>query len=170
MALELKDEDVRRRIAVAQEKLAAPGLRSVDPAAFHMTLKFIGEVPDASVQRIAGALRGVRQPSFDARFSGMGAFPSPSRPSVVWVGVREGSEGMVALQAAVGEALRDWGREERGFKPHLTIFRVAQGARVPELDGWQDFGTARFAEFQLKRSLLTSAGPVYSDIERYGLG
>jgi len=140
---------------------------------FHFTLKFFGEIPEEDARRaetaMARVVAGVR--AFPARVQGLGAFPSAERPSVIWAGMAEGAEPLVALAAAVERemALEGFPVERRRFQPHLTIGRVREGARmpktVPELllrNADRDFGSWRVDRLVLMRSELTPRGPIYS--------
>jgi 2'-5' RNA ligase len=78
-------------------ELAARALRSLpdrlslgDPLQLHVTLAFLGEQPDAAAALAAGeeAFAGAR--SFTASLGAIGAFPSPTRPRVIWLGLAEG--------------------------------------------------------------------------------
>lgn len=178
VALELKDSQVREKIASFQKRLSSVGadLKLVNPEQLHFTLKFIGEVPDVEVDRIARSLEKVEFVAFDATFEGVDVFPSLSRVNVVWVGIKKGVEEISRLSEMVKEATRDWGKEEdREFQPHITVARVRSGRGVAGLKefvlGARDevFGTSHFKEFQLKKSVLTPAGPIYSDIKVYRL-
>ena len=178
IALELKDSQVRERIANFQRRLSSVGadLKLVNPEQLHFTLKFIGEVPDIEVDRIASSLERVEFAAFDATFEGVGVFPSFSRVNVVWVGIKKGADEISRLSEMVKEATKGWGKEEnREFQPHITVARVRSGRGVSGLKELvlrgkdEVFGISHFKEFQLKKSVLTPAGPIYSDIKVYRL-
>jgi 2'-5' RNA ligase len=176
VALELKDEGVKDRIAQLQRQLLKSGatLKAVERQNLHITLKFLGEVPETAVGEIEAALRGIRLEPFSLHFKGVGSFPSISRINVVWVGVVEGAEKVEALHEAVEGALAPFGHPER-FHSHLTIMRVKGGRKVGELVksvmalSQEEIGTAFFESFQLKKSVLTPSGPVYSDLATFPL-
>ena len=103
-------------------------LRWVRPEGIHLTIKFLGDIPAAMVARVLEAL-----PPVAARFSpiglsisGLGVFPNPRRPRVLWAGVKGDLEALAALQLAVDEAVGKLGlpMEDRPFSPHLTLGRV----------------------------------------------
>lgn len=177
VALELKDQALKRKIAELQRLLLATGaqLKAVETDNLHITLKFIGDLPEASVEPVVESLRKIRMPSFSAHFKGLGVFPSNSRINVVWLGVAEGGETMRALSSLVNEKLASYGRPE-DFRAHLTIMRVKGGRNVAELSesvrklGEEEGGNVEFREFQLKKSVLTPVGPLYSDLAVFPLG
>jgi 2'-5' RNA ligase len=128
VALEL-DEKAQALLADYQQRLAGldRAVRWVRPEQIHLTLKFLGEVPDAEVVPIARALDelAAHEP-FEFEIEGIGTFGSPRSPRVVWVGVRMPNPPLMALQKDCESVLSDLGYppEGRAFKPHLTLGRV----------------------------------------------
>ena len=106
----------------------------------HLTLHFLGEIDPALLPRLAeglAAVAGAHRP-FAISIEGVGAFPRPDQPRVVWRGVGEGRGELAQLAAAVREADAAAGApsDERTFAPHLTLFRVrsaADAARARDL-------------------------------------
>ena len=142
----------------------------------HLTLQFLGEVPDDRLPGIAGALRdAVRDfPSFELTLAGVGAFPSPEAPRVVWVGVTEGREPLIRLAHRVQASLGEAGVRAPAatFVPHVTLFRVrsARDRRRARLllDGSEEAPAPRtvpVTEIRLKQSVLTPAGPIHRTLE-----
>jgi len=140
VAIELSEE-LRAALASVQQQLRPQvpprTVRWTAPESIHLTLQFLGDVAPAAVAPITDALRGVcaNRPAFDLALEGLGVFPNPRRPRIVWVGIVEASGALNALQQAVGQALAPLGYppEERPFTPHLTIGRVARELDLPEL-------------------------------------
>lgn len=127
--------DQRRALGAVRERLAgaddpgAPRLRFVDPDATHLTLAFLGEVPRERQHAVVAAARRAAAACAPFRWTleGVGAFPGPVRPRVVWVGVGDGREPVAALQRAVTAELRAAGLappDDRPFTPHVTIARA----------------------------------------------
>ncbi|MGC8970096.1 MAG: RNA 2',3'-cyclic phosphodiesterase [Conexivisphaera sp.] len=170
----LEGDRLRAYEEITRALVGAMRVKPVEEENLHLTLKFIGEVEEERLQRIREALRGVRYHRFTATLRGLGAFPSPRNPRVIWIGVEEGERELRELRESVEEALRGLvPRDEEGFTAHLTIARVKGPARGgTELFseyGDYDFGRLTVSEFKLKRSVLTRTGPVYTDIEVYPL-
>ena len=94
VAVDLDDSSVRERIVNAQRGLeqTSAQLKLVDPGIMHLTLRFLGEIPQTTVDGVKDALDGIRFSPFDIEFSGMGAFPNLNRINVVWVGMKQGDE------------------------------------------------------------------------------
>ena len=111
------------------------GLRGVAPESLHATLCFLGQRPEADVERVAELVRGAAEAQ-RAPGLGLGAarwLPSRTRPRVLSVELDDASGALAALQHAVGEALEEaamWKFEHRRFLPHVTVARVRRGARV----------------------------------------
>lgn len=164
-------EPVRERIAAGTEALrGVEGIRWVPPDQVHLTLKFIGEADGDSERAIAEALAwaAVAHGPFEARLGAPGAFPNLRRPRVVWIGLDQSPE-LAALQGDLEDALADLGieREERPFRPHLTLGRARRGRRVDgrKLDSLarrtEVSGTWRVETVDLMRSRLLPTGAVY---------
>ena len=103
----------------------------VKPGNIHLTLKFLGDVPESSQSQIAKAMQEAVKgiPPFRLDLEGLGAFPNARRPRVLWAGLA-GQAGQAAvahqLQSRLEERLAAAGfpREEKSFKPHLTLARI----------------------------------------------
>ena len=180
LAVDVDAPELRERLVNVQRDLEALGcdLKLVEPENIHVTLRFLGEVPRSLVDEVARALDKLSAEPFNLALKGLGAFPSPSRPRVVWVGVSEGAAELSELHRQVESLLRPLGfRPEREeFTPHITLARV-KGARnlqglarfIAERSGLE-VGSMRVEEVKLKRSTLTPSGPIYSDIHVKKLG
>lgn len=148
-------------------------------APHHLTLAFLGDLDEARVPALAEALaaRLRRSAPFDVTLGGVGAFPDPRRPRVVWVGFSAGGPELVRLAGEVREVLRALGLpvEERAFVPHLTLFRVrgrsdAERARLLlDRPPAGELGRTRVAEVLLKSSTLAAGGAVHRTIARFPL-
>ena len=155
------------------------GLTCTDPAQAHVTMKFLGEGDhdlDAVAEAVGRAVGAADVGPFDARFEGLGVFPSAEYISVVWLGVETGSERLTALQAALETETTALGYEPEAheFTPHVTLARMRNAAakeavqeavrsRHPEV------GTRTVEELRLTESTLTPSGPEYETLERFGL-
>jgi 2'-5' RNA ligase len=112
-------------------------VRWVRSEGVHLTLKFMGNIPEGMVARVLEALPPVaaRFAPIDLSISGMGVFPSPRRPRVLWAGLRGDLETLSALQLAVDDAVGKLGlpKEQRAFSPHLTLGRVRRDVAEGQL-------------------------------------
>jgi 2'-5' RNA ligase len=101
------------------------GARWVPPENYHLTLRFIGEVPAWQAQEVDEALAAVKARPFELSLRGVGTFEKGGRISALWVGV-ERNEGLSFLQGKVETALQRIGLEpeRRRFAPHVTLART----------------------------------------------
>ena len=175
------NEEVRQKLVDAQKRLAATGaqLKLVEPPNIHVTMKFLGEVPEDRINAIVEALRksaeGAMQ--FDIDVRGIGVFPNPRYVRVVWAGVGDGRDEIIALQRNFDRELQPLGfRPERDFIPHLTIARVKTVKQKERLAAFLkemtdvEFGVTRARAVELKQSKLTPKGPIYSTLARIEFG
>lgn len=147
--------------------------RAVKPIAadkLHLTLKFLGDTDLALVPQVSDFLRKAvgEATKFEMPLVGLGAFPHPRRPSVVWVGTQE-SETLVDIAGSLERLLRPLGfkRERRRFEPHVTLARIrskppGELAELLDADQSTDFGAVPVASVQLFQSELRSDGPQYT--------
>lgn len=168
--------DVKDLLGGLQRELrnVFPGARWTRAEGMHLTLKFLGDTPEA---KIAGNVEALREAvagegAFDVRLTGIGAFPNPGRARVLWVGTDEGAENLKRLAARVDDAVAAHGfpRESRPFAPHFTLARFRDGAKIPT-DVIAKLFEARFraAEIIYYRSELLPAGARYTVLGRVPL-
>jgi 2'-5' RNA ligase len=172
---------VTRKIAEEIERKKQPLLDAgfrvawVPAANLHLTLRFVGSVGEELVEGIAGACRKVaaRHAPIEARAVGLGAFPDPQRPSVLWVGV-SAPPSLTALQAELETAMVDLGcePEARSYHPHVTAGRIKEGrGSAAELwNGEIDCGSSLLPEIIVYESKTRSAGAEYVARARIPLG
>lgn len=171
----------RRRLAEVEEALKESGadVKWVSEENLHITLKFLGYVENERMAAVCDAVKsavdGLRP--FDMSLSGVGAFPKPARPSVVWVGVRSGSEELKALAKQVEVAMERIGfaPEPRKFSAHVTVGRVKSAAGSHKLreaiERLRDepVDSARVSGVAVMKSELYRTGPVYTVLKEFGL-
>jgi len=174
IAVEVENKDVLRKLIEVRDQLAATGtdLKPVEDENIHLTLRFIGEVPAGLVKVLCNEISGLKFQQFQIHVKGLGAFPSPTRPRVIWAGVSEGSDKLVELYRLVETITRKLGvqPEREEFVPHITLIRVKGPRNVDRLLKVMnslldtDFGYSNVTEVYVKRSVLTPSGPVYSNL------
>lgn len=177
IAIELP-ADVRAALSRLQQQLAGSGadVKWVEAAHLHLTLRFLGEITDeqrAAVERWLGEAAGRERP-MAAGLSDLGAFPSPSAPRVLWVGMNKGAAELAEAAARVDEGLLRLGfpAEARGFVAHITLGRVrssrGRAALVRQLAAvrWQPPPAWTITHVTLYQSLLSAAGARYTVLAR----
>jgi RNA 2',3'-cyclic 3'-phosphodiesterase len=149
-------------------------IRWVRPEGMHLTLKFFGDVSENDVATISRVMddhvKGVKSFALDVKVPGV--FPNMNRPRVLWLGIEGDVERLIRFQQTMDQKLHENGfeKEERAFRPHLTL------ARVKELKGL--IGLAKILEkkdnykaghfdaegLALFKSQLTPRGAVYTKL------
>lgn len=141
------------------------------PPHLHVTLRFFAELPDERRPAVLDALRtaAAGEVPFELELRGVGAFPGPRRPRVVWVGFGAGRVELERIAERLADALEERGfpREARAFRPHATLLRVG-GPRDAALadrllgEGREAaFGAQRVERLLLYESRLGAGGAVH---------
>lgn len=108
------------------ETMRASSIRWTKRDQLHITLTFIGEVPEGRAAKIVESMReAIPHPPFRFELAGIGAFPPRGAPRALWIGVKSGAEQVIRVQSLVADRLEALGveREHRPFSPHLTLGR-----------------------------------------------
>lgn len=115
---------------------------------------------------------------FDLALRGLGAFPSAPRARVLWAGVTLGAEPLTELAGRVERELAALGfpPEHRAFSAHVTVARIREPRRDPQIVSAMDegggvaFGTMRVDRVALMRSQLSPRGARYTELASRTLG
>ena len=176
IAADLPNE-LREQLAKVQRELdpLTRAARWVAPASIHITLKFIGEVPEKRIETIDTVLTGLTWKSFTVTVRGVGFFPGNRSPRVFWAGIKAPT--MQELAEQLDSRLESLGfeKENREFRPHITLAR----ARDAKIDSLFVNAASRYAEhafgsfivdrIYLFKSILKPSGAVYQRIKEYVL-
>ncbi|WP_082098464.1 MULTISPECIES: RNA 2',3'-cyclic phosphodiesterase [unclassified Methanosarcina] len=167
IAVEL-DPSFREKILHIQERFSDFDLKFVNPEIVHITLKFIGDIEESMVKPLAEALDSLTCEPFEAQIEGIGVFPKPSNPKVLWLGATGNFE---TLHDDVETALKPFKFKEdgRAFTAHATLARVKflnkdqKNAFADALKELKDtkIGSMQVNKVLLKKSTLTPEGPIY---------
>jgi 2'-5' RNA ligase len=147
---------------------------------FHITLKFLGDVDVDRLDDVyeAGNVAIERTSPFEIVLSGVGAFPKPSRPNIIWVGISSGSTQLLGMAQRMEDSFEHIGfpKEDRPFSPHITIGRTRSSRAVDRLvetiERLRDQHVDSFnaESVVVYKSELRSAGPIYTALKEYPLG
>jgi len=180
LAIDVPDS-YRAGLATVQVALKKSGadVRWVTPANIHLTLKFFGDITDTQVEEIATAAAAVAAatPAFHLQAQGVGTFPNPKNPRVIWLGLGGQTDVLAGLVQQLEEAFVPLGfpAEKRSFTPHLTLGRVRSSRGREELQrqmanlvlpAFQDFTVTGMVLYQ---SSLRPQGAVYTPLQHIGL-
>jgi 2'-5' RNA ligase len=169
---------VREQLAELQARLREMDrlVRWVRPEQIHLTLKFLGEVPDPQVPKVCSAVAktAAQLTAIPFDIGGVGCFPGNGPARIVWTGIVGPPTELVASHTACERVLANLGYppEDRDFRPHLTIGRSREprGAREIRnlLNGIGDFKCDPFTarELTILQSVLDRAGPTYTVLTR----
>jgi 2'-5' RNA ligase len=181
LAIELP-RTIRKKIEEVEKDLKSShaDVRWVDPEKIHLTLKFFGNIDESRIDPIVKSIQGPTQitSTFLLTVRGMGAFPHFKNPRVIWMGLVDGKEALIAFQKELEKELEEIGfqPEERPFQPHLTLGRVKSSRGRDELAGrMEKYREEVFGEFQVEslilfRSDLKPSGPIYTPLREVRLG
>lgn len=176
VAIEL-DEAILQALGDLQTQLRKRGLdnlRWTRPEGIHLTLKFLGETPEERVPEIIEAVaRGVGGHRRQTLSLGkLGTFGGRSSPRVLWVDLTGDIDALAALQASIDRELAALGfeKEDRRFRPHLTLARVrpetARDVAAALADTMENVrsprGELRADEVSLMQSTLGRGGAIYT--------
>ena len=188
-----KDKTIRTFIAIELPAKIIDGLKEIQdelkdgtnkvtwvkPENIHLTIKFLGDIEADKIDSIAGLLKSAaaKNRSFDISVKGVGGFPTIDNPRVLWVGIEEGNVNLSALYNNIEDALSTIGfeKEERPFKPHLTLGRIKFLKDRKGLKEWiERFKDITLGQYMvdsicLFQSMLTPEGAVHIKLKKIEL-
>lgn len=174
------DEREALHSATAAVREALPAASWTPAAKLHLTLKFVGEADDAMRARLVEALGEVARRSrpLDLGIGGMGVFPNPRAPRIVWMSV-EPAPRLELLHHDVEKACEEVGipGEGRPFHPHITIGRVktpppveTRRAMVAAMRDVRHVARVPVMAMDLMGSTLAPDGARHELLQRFPLG
>lgn len=176
-------EQVRRRAADLIDRLRVSGapVKWASAPNLHITLKFLGNVSADEISDLCRTIESIVEgvPPFSIHCRGAGAFPNVDRPRVVWLGIDQGGDELVALHKRIDNAMSEMGfrPEVREFHPHITLGRIRRGdptlEQLSELirkNADFDGGSFDVHDVCVFSSSLKRQGPEYTPLSRAELG
>ncbi len=157
-------------------KTPSKALRWVSPDNLHLTIKFLGDVPEKNIEaiktRISMTASGYRH--FSIAIRNLGMYPNPHKPRVIWLGV-DCDPTLIELHDELDRSLKKTGiePEKRAYSPHLTIARVSKRADLNTIKKIGDtlsrfkvdtLGVFDVTKIYLYKSDLTPSGPIYTQL------
>ena len=174
IAIDLPNQ-VRKELANVERALKplTDSVRWVAPESIHITLKFLGEVPEKQLDDVTTALTGLSWKPFTISVRGVGFFPGNRSPRVFWAGMEAPTMQGLAEQLDTRMERLGFDKEKRAFRPHITLARardnridsslVTAAAKYEE----HDFGSFTADHVFLFKSTLKPAGSVYEKLKAY---
>ncbi len=177
-------EDIRAGLADLQKELAGKvdvhqgDVKWVEPESMHLTLKFLGEIPDNQIVAVCNITKEVtgRYQGFDLAIREAGSFGGRSA-RVLWVGAGLECPELLEVQQDLEDELADagWPKEGRQFSGHLTLCRIRNskaGEKLGKLiEQYKDYdlGMVHAGSITVFESQLTPQGPLYTPLGNYKL-
>lgn len=152
----------------------------VEEENLHITLNFVGDMPEIETPKFCNDVKAVveKHRKFGVMVTGLSAFPNPTQPRVIWLGITEGADALKQLNRDVAELLSHWGfpKERHDYEPHITLGRVQRGGRwtdglVESVERYANHDTGWFqaSEVVVYSSFLDRSGPTYTPMSRIRL-
>jgi RNA 2',3'-cyclic 3'-phosphodiesterase len=143
-----------------------PQLKWVEPANYHITVQFLGDLNDREIRRVCGALDSFPQlSSVDVAAVRMASFPRKGPPKVIVAGLGSGSELCVQVRELFVHRVPEY-REGRDYVPHVTLARVPRRGPSPRVELPLPDLSVSFAASNLVlfESVLRPQGPIYRHV------
>lgn len=162
-------EEIKKIVKEIQEKLPEFFGKKTEEENLHLTLKFLGEIDENTLNKVEEKLSKVKFKKFKAKLGEVGVFDK-NFVRIIWIKIENCDE----LQKEIDKNLSDLFEKEKRFMSHLTIARVKsiknkeyflsnlEKIKIPA----KDFPVEKF---YLKKSILTKEGPIYKNITNYSL-
>jgi 2'-5' RNA ligase len=143
------------------------------PENWHVTLFFLGDTPVSRIGLLQNLLDEAfgNVNAFETALSGLGVFPNPDNPKVLWIGLKDIST-LIPARNRLGALLLQNGFafDNKPLKPHLTVGRIRKIEHPEVLNSILndlrkfEFGKVHISNVTLFESLLTPSGPVYKPL------
>lgn len=173
---------INKELSIIQDKFASlknlAGMDIVKVENIHLTLKFLGEISNSEINRLSELLNETDFEKFELELEDLDYFPTKEYPRIVWLSLKPKKD-IEKLYTLVDEKLKQAkifskiGKEDK-FVPHVTVARVkyirdknkfAENLKKISIKK-QKF---EVSSFQLKKSTLTSKGPIYETLREFEL-
>lgn len=177
-ALDPKVKEGLNRI-IKELKPLSRSIKWVNPANMHLTAQFLGDTDPKLVPAITNLLNEIapRFAPVSTVVDHLGGFPNLKRPLVIWAGMENSSKQLIPIADEIRIGLTGIGikRDDKPFKPHLTLGRVRQADNLEQL--LERVTTisfppmlVKFDRLELIHSTLTPKGPIYKSLASVRLG
>ncbi len=174
IAIEISKEaknEISRIINILKDN--SNGIKWVNPENLHLTIKFLGSIPEDHIAEISEKIKKtvLNIPKFIISLGMLGAFPSWRSPRVVYIDLKAGGEKVKHLVEKIENAMEKIGfeREKRIFSPHIAVGRVKNMKNMKNFSQQVVKNMVNSTQMSinsvfLKKSILMSDGPIYSTL------
>ena len=153
-------------------------IKLVEPENIHITLKFLGDVPHNKLSEIEDIIKNsiIDIEPFQFNLEGVGVFPNQKFIKILWIGIKN-SEILEKISKRINQKINLMFKDikQQKFIPHITIGRIKSAKNKEKIleivDKYKTykFANIRVDSIKLKKSELTSKGPIYTNIFEIGL-
>ena len=177
-------EPLERQLTRLQTELATavPGCRWTSALPFHLTLAFLGDIPDTDLNaicQVVASSAGTIEP-FEIEVKGVGAFPSAIKPRVIWAGVTTPNLKLLFdLRESIVYSLAGIGHrpDDQRFHPHVTLGRIKHQRHGPgdltaNIERYRLWSAGKYTvtDVEVFASTLGPTGSAYGELGRGPLG
>ena len=174
LSLDLENIEVKKEIEKIQYELSKikTKIKLVETSNLHFTLKFFPHIEFEDINKIIRIVDNLHLEEIEIKYNKIGVFPNYNKISVIWIGIDQESTNQISnIYNLINNKLKDSDiQKDQRFVPHLTIARVKNCEdkkyiqKVIEKYKNIIFGQEKINKIKLKKSILTSNGPVYSNL------
>lgn len=174
LSLDLENIEVKKEIEKIQYELSKikAKIKLVETSNLHFTLKFFPHIEFEDINKIIRIVDNLHLEEIEIKYNKIGVFPNYNKISVIWIGIDQESTNQISnIYNLINNKLKDSDiQKDQRFVPHLTIARVKNCEdkkyiqKVIEKYKNIIFGQEKINKIKLKKSILTSNGPIYSNL------
>ncbi|WP_321419692.1 RNA 2',3'-cyclic phosphodiesterase [uncultured Desulfobacter sp.] len=168
------DDHTKRRLCQVQKAIRATGIHAGWPPSknFHLTLKFLGDIPEQTLPCIKTVLSEAIAQShcFNIKFNRIGFFPNARHPKTIWIGPDKASPELITLKQTIDAKLKRCHQctKEKNFSPHITLSRIRHKVSPSKLQKIFNLKTGAITysveQVHLIKSRLSPSGAVHTSI------
>jgi 2'-5' RNA ligase len=168
IAIDLPEDVKKYLLGLKKELHGLKCARFVTEENMHLTLKFLGEVPDKYVESIAEALKRIQFEPFKVKINKLGVFPNDNHIRVLWVNVLPETQILDVKKQA--DSMLPGYKDDFKFKNHITIARIdfptiEEKEKIKKIiQNKVDEKEFLIEKIKLYKSTLTSRWPEYEAI------
>ena len=174
ISLDLENVGVKKEIEKIHYELGGikAKIKLVETSNLHFTLKFFPHIEFEDINKIIRILDNLQLEEIEIKYNDIGVFPNYNKISIIWIGIDQKSVNQILnIYNLINNKLKEIDiHKDQKFLPHLTIARVKKCEdnkyiqKVIEKYKNIIFGQEKINKIKLKKSILTSNGPIYSNL------